>query len=80
MSKNKTQPTQHSTDSFLEKIKDPARKEDCQALISLMSGLTDEKPVIIPKNSWWLKLKLGIIQAWQGIIHFLAGLPGLTNL
>ena len=45
MSDQKTKPTQKPVAAFLSQISDPGRRNDCQALIKLMSKVTGEKAV-----------------------------------
>ena len=46
MSDQKTKPTQKPVAAFLSQISDPGRRNDCQALIKLMSKVTGEKAVM----------------------------------
>ncbi|MBK8166445.1 MAG: DUF1801 domain-containing protein [bacterium] len=42
----KTKPTQVSPASYLAAITDPQRRQDCQALVELMSAITGKPPVM----------------------------------
>ena len=44
MAKNKTQPTAVSVQSYLDTIESKERRDDCEALVSLMSKATKEPP------------------------------------
>jgi hypothetical protein len=42
----KTRPTTASVPAFLARVKDPAMRADCDAVIALMSGITKAPPVL----------------------------------
>ena len=44
MAEAKTKPTKESVTGFLNKITDPARREDCFAIAKMMEEITGEKP------------------------------------
>jgi hypothetical protein len=44
MTQNKTQPTKANVNDYLETIKNPHRKKDCQEILDLMKKITKEKP------------------------------------
>ena len=44
MAENKTKPTQHSVELFLEGIEDPGRRSDCKTIAALMQDLTGAEP------------------------------------
>lgn len=44
--KNKTQPTRAAVETFLAKEKDPQRRADCEALVTLMSRITKAPAVM----------------------------------
>lgn len=44
--RNKTQPTASGVDAYLGRIADPARREDCRALVALMRRVTGCEPVM----------------------------------
>lgn len=46
MSEPKTRPTGHDVDAFLDAIADPARRDDCRALVDLHRQITSEEPVL----------------------------------
>ena len=46
MTANKTQATSLSVDAYLDAIPDPARRQDCATLVTLMQRLTGEPPVM----------------------------------
>lgn len=46
MPEAKTKPTERNIESYLGTIADPARLNDCRALIDLMANITGEKPVL----------------------------------
>ena len=47
MSENKTRPTELSVEAYLAAIEDEARREDCRALVTLMSKATKQ-----PAKMW----------------------------
>lgn len=46
MAEAKTKPTKASVAAFLARVKSPGVREDCQALVDLMSGATKAPPVM----------------------------------
>ncbi|MHA7878929.1 MAG: DUF1801 domain-containing protein [Saccharospirillum sp.] len=46
MADNKTQPTDASIEDYLAAIEDPKRRQDCATLVSIMSEITGEPPVL----------------------------------
>jgi hypothetical protein len=46
MSENKTKPTTITVSSYINKIEDPSRKEDCNSIIKIMESVTKLKPVM----------------------------------
>lgn len=46
MAEAKTTPTKASVTAFLAKVKDPAMRADCDAVVALMSGVTKAPPVL----------------------------------
>ncbi len=46
MAENKTKPTALTVASFLDKIKDPRLRKDCDTLIELMESISKLKPVM----------------------------------
>lgn len=46
MAEAKTQPTKASVKAFIGKVKDPAMRADCDALVALMSGVTKAPAVM----------------------------------
>ncbi|HJS20458.1 MAG TPA: DUF1801 domain-containing protein [Anaerolineales bacterium] len=44
MAENKTKATETSVESYLSAIEDEIRRKDCEALIELMSKVTDQEP------------------------------------
>ncbi|MCB9787700.1 MAG: DUF1801 domain-containing protein [Deltaproteobacteria bacterium] len=46
MAENKTQPTAVAAEDFLAGVEDPAKREDCRALVRLMQDVTGEPPVM----------------------------------
>jgi hypothetical protein len=46
MAEPKTIPTKASVPAFLAKVKDAAVREDCEALVRIMSGVTKAPPVL----------------------------------
>lgn len=46
MAEAKTKPTKASVKAFLAKVKDPALRADCDAVVALMSGVTKAPPVM----------------------------------
>ena len=46
MPEQKTRPTEQSVDSFINDIRDEARRADCLALTELMKRVTNEEPQI----------------------------------
>lgn len=44
MPENKTKVTETSVESYLSAIEDGARRKDCEALVELMSQVTNEQP------------------------------------
>src|SRR5947207_15500519 len=46
MPEQKTRPTEQSVDSFINDIRDEARRADCLALTDLMKRVTNEEPQI----------------------------------
>jgi Domain of unknown function (DU1801) len=43
---NKTQPTKVSVKNYVDSIKDPKRKADCEKLVEMMSVVSGEKPIL----------------------------------
>ena len=50
MPENKTQPTEQSVTAFLAAIPDEQRRQDCQALVDLMSAATGAEPRLWGSN------------------------------
>lgn len=46
MAENQTKATKASVAAYLAAVKDPLRREDCEALVKLMTKVTKEKPVM----------------------------------
>ncbi len=46
MAENKTKPTDASVENYLSSIENEERREDCNALIKLMTKITRQKPVM----------------------------------
>ncbi len=46
MAEAKTKPTTASVPAFLGKVKDPAIRADCEALVTLLSAITKAPPVL----------------------------------
>lgn len=46
MAEAKTTPTKASVQAFLAKVKDPAMRADCDAVVELMSGIAKAPPVM----------------------------------
>ena len=46
MAEAKTKPTPASVPAFLAKVKDPMRRADCDAIVTLMSAVTKAPPVL----------------------------------
>ena len=46
MATNKTQATDASVEAYLAAIEDPGRRQDCAALVKLMSKVTKAPPVM----------------------------------
>jgi hypothetical protein len=46
MAEPKTRPTTASVPAFIAKVKDPGMREDCDALVALMSAVTKAPPVL----------------------------------
>lgn len=46
MAEAKTKPTKASVPAFLAKVKDPALRADCDAVVALMSSVTKAPPVL----------------------------------
>lgn len=46
MAEQKTKPTEASIEAYVDAIADPARRDDCRALIALMRGATGCEPCL----------------------------------
>lgn len=46
MAENKTKPTDASADDYIDAIEGEERRDDCRALVKLMSKITKHKPVM----------------------------------
>jgi hypothetical protein len=46
MAENKTKPTEVSVESYLSAIEDETRRKDCEDLVSMMTRITNFKPVM----------------------------------
>lgn len=46
MTENKTKPTKVSVNAYLAAIKNDARRQDCEAVVKMMTRVTKEKPVM----------------------------------
>ncbi len=95
MADAKTVPTKASVPAFLAKVKDPAMRADCDAVVALLSGITKAPPVlwgtsIVGFGSYNYKYASGRSGDWplvgfsprakQLVLYVMPGCPGYDEM